>query len=351
MNIFIDTTVTNQDPFLVSPSNNRLIDLVTQSRGKIYLSEVVIEETIRSFKEGLTDAYNEIKLKNQFINARTNNYNQMYESVDILLHERELREYYDSLVSIGLLKIIPSDYVDIREVVMRAINRLKPFSEKKQEFRDAVIWFSYSGYVKENKLDNCYFITNNVTDFYADDKKSPHEELLKDCSSILFFKNSKSVLDDLHARGLTQFTKTTKQELELLNYYASDSSNIIVLIEEEYIDNVFEVFNDLADDFYLEGERFEKYILDGFSFDNVKVIEKNDEQSMIEGIINFEVKLKGEIEFAKRTKVKRTIDIGEVICDVEVGFVLLVNKINDVEFELLDTIDTTVKSVEYFDND
>ncbi|KAA0930100.1 MULTISPECIES: PIN domain-containing protein [Bacillus] len=70
---------------------------------------------------------------------------------------------------------------------------------KKNEFRDAVFWLTYSSFVKENRLENCYFITNNVNDFFditcIDSSSVLHPELLKDCDNFILYRSIKDLVN------------------------------------------------------------------------------------------------------------------------------------------------------------
>ncbi|WP_409295369.1 PIN domain-containing protein [Peribacillus sp. SCS-26] len=77
---------------------------------------------------------------------------------------------YEKLKEERVLLILscPNDFLG--ELIDRAVNRIKPFKEGKSEFRDAVTWLTYSNYIGQYNLSDCYFISNNTNDF-LDDKK------------------------------------------------------------------------------------------------------------------------------------------------------------------------------------
>lgn len=190
MNIFLDTTVTFLDPFIKQNYNRSLLKMAREYKDiKFYMSEVVHKETLRHFKrnvkkhlEDLSKVERSLKdFKPGYSNTVFNREEEMEEieeKVKELLSNLEI--FYLELQEDGLLNILSCPNDILSELVDRSVNRIKPFKERKSEFRDAVTWLTYTKYAEKNDLSNCYFISNNVTDFYDDIKVGLHPDLLKD---------------------------------------------------------------------------------------------------------------------------------------------------------------------------
>ncbi len=77
-----------------------------------------------------------------------------------------------------------------------SINRQKPFTEKKTELKDALIWLTYSDYANSNKLNNCHLLTANCCDFcdlnlIKQNQVELHPDLKKDCDKFKVYLNIK----------------------------------------------------------------------------------------------------------------------------------------------------------------
>ena len=93
----------------------------------------------------------------------------------------------------GIIDVIkPKDNL-LGELINRAVNKIKPFSEKKEEFRGGVIWLSCVNYAKVNGYEKLYIISNNSNDF-ADKAGSLnlHPDLRKDFTNAYLVRDVKS---------------------------------------------------------------------------------------------------------------------------------------------------------------
>jgi hypothetical protein len=64
-------------------------------------------------------------------------------------------------------------------IIEKAVKRTKPFKEKGAGYQDSLIWETILQRVADT-TEITYFVTNNVTDFAAEDKKNLHSDLLDD---------------------------------------------------------------------------------------------------------------------------------------------------------------------------
>ncbi|OME75933.1 hypothetical protein BK120_30175 [Paenibacillus sp. FSL A5-0031] len=199
MNIFLDTTVTFTDPFLKKYYNKRLLNLCEWAGNNLYISQIVLEETRNKYLVNL-------KLKKQSLQTAIIELNKHLldddKIAEVTLDEYALLEkfdcFYRELNEKGIIQIIPYDNTGhlMPIVVERAIQRKKPFSERKDEFRDCLTWLMYVEVAEQKNLDNCLFITENVNDFYADDKKSLHAELAEDSNRFMLYKSVKEAVEN-----------------------------------------------------------------------------------------------------------------------------------------------------------
>ncbi len=179
MNIFIDSNILFQDYFFENKSNKNLLQYCKEGLLKIHMSEIVRLELRRQFEK-------EIKATNKELEKIQKNIARLKleEDVKIISIENQLKkfdDFYNRLTNIDDFKILNYSNEFLPDIVNRAVNRIKPFTEEKSELKDAIIWKTYSFYVEQGKLDNCIFLTNNTSDFCTKkDKSNIHPELLVD---------------------------------------------------------------------------------------------------------------------------------------------------------------------------
>lgn len=227
MNVFLDTTVTCEDPFCCGNMNRALLRVVPAVGGEIYISDIVLQETRHKFEqkldEMLKDTQNKIAHLGRFTNSHV-----VY---DIKMQQDYLNQFdqfYENLIARGIFERVPYSNNILPTVVNRAIHRIKPFSEKKDEFRDCIIWLSYAYLAEEEQLDNCFLLTNNRND-YCVDGDNLHEELLNDTQRFKVYASARALIegeDTLRCRHnlLEWVERVTEEDLtRIINDQLSDT--------------------------------------------------------------------------------------------------------------------------------
>ncbi|WP_165347242.1 PIN domain-containing protein [Gottfriedia acidiceleris] len=220
MHIFLDTTVTFTDPFFKKNYNRNLLKLAREFRDiNFYMSEIVYKETKRHFINNVKESFEILhKTENKLNNFRQgffekNISKKIDDEVKKLLNDFE--KFYIEIQNENILKILPCPNYILPELIERSVNRIKPFKEHKSEFRDAATWLTYSSYLKQNKLNDCYFITENVADFYDDEKKNIHPELLNDTKEFKpFLTLMKLAQDDPKVKQYLEEKQQKEQEIQ-----------------------------------------------------------------------------------------------------------------------------------------
>jgi hypothetical protein len=197
INLFLDTTLTFEDPFFKRNYNSLLLRLSQIHGFPLFMSKVVYDETRNKFESnvserigGLEKALNELEiyhpsaLDTVTINCAPDDFMTDFD------------KFYADLIERRILTIIEYDNSLLPILVERSIKRIKPFGLKKQEFRDAITWLSYTNYANTNDLINCYFITQNTSDFCDNKiKNTIHPELLLDSTKFSHFINAYDLLN------------------------------------------------------------------------------------------------------------------------------------------------------------
>lgn len=192
MNIFLDTNVFYKDPFLTKGKKRILLMLAKHKDVKLYVSKVVYAELLRAHIEFL-----EKELKNAkeafvklspFLNEKREKFIIEINLDDLI---SDFNDTFDALQGEDQLEIIDYDVNVLEKIVEIDMYGKTPFIKReeltnkkgekvafnKKEIRDAIIWYSYQQYIEKNKLEECYFVSNNTKEFGATgSKNSPKDE-------------------------------------------------------------------------------------------------------------------------------------------------------------------------------
>lgn len=188
MNIFIDTSILYPDPFWKDNFASRLLKVAEDKRITIYISEVVQKELRHNFEKNLDKQLFELRKVNSSLRKNLRRFKQ-FELPDKEKCLQDFDEYYDSRVKYSNIKILPCKDEFLQIVLERSINRQKPFTEKKTELKDALIWLTYSEYANNNNLEDCHLLTANSNDFcdlelIKQKKVALHPDLKADCDKF-----------------------------------------------------------------------------------------------------------------------------------------------------------------------
>ena len=191
MNLFIDTSVLFSDPFWKEIYSSQLLDLARDKRITIFISEVVIRELRHNFEKNLDKDLFDIRKLNNSLKKNLRRFKQ-FQYPDKAECLSDFDHFYADLEKYNKVQILKCKDEFLQPVLARAIKREKPFTEKKTELKDALIWLTYSDYANENQLENCIFLTANCNDFcdldfLKQNKLVLHSELKKDCDKFVVF--------------------------------------------------------------------------------------------------------------------------------------------------------------------
>lgn len=259
MNIFIDSNILFQDYFFENKSNNKLLEYCEKGVLNLFMSDIVRLELRRQFQK-------EIESKNKEINKINKDSKRL--KIETNLNEivisdqlKKFDTFYEKLQRIDNFEILPYKNEFLPDIVDRAINRKKPFTEEKSELKDAIIWKTYSEHVESNGLSDCILMTNNTSDFCAKkDKSNIHPDLLNDSrrfsvinSSFDFIKTKASIIESPEYKFSTYINSVNINEKFVLEII---TTNFLSQIEERInrkIDNIHpsEI---LSQDYIFEGQ-------------------------------------------------------------------------------------------------
>ncbi|MFE6800010.1 PIN domain-containing protein [Paenibacillus chitinolyticus] len=227
LHIFLDTTLTFEDPFFKKNYNRQLIHLAETHNIPIFMSRVVFQETRSKFESNVTNRmtaldkslwelnkYHPTELNTEVLNCALKNFMQ------------EFDYFYNDLIGRKVIQIIEYSNDILPVLVERSIKRIKPFGDKKQEFRDAIIWLSYVNYAESNDIENCFLLTNNLADFCENKiQNTLHPDLLEDSTRFKHYLNSADLL---------------KNEDKIGKYVSASQDWMSTIIDSKYVAEMFE---------------------------------------------------------------------------------------------------------------
>lgn len=192
MNIFLDTNVFFNDPFLAKGKKKILLMLANHKDVKLFISKTVYAELLRQhtnfLEKEVKNAREALVNLSPFLNEKREKFIidlnlanlikdfhdtfetfQSEEQVEIIDYDSDVLEH---IVEIDMYKKLP--FIKLEEITNEKGEKV---TFNKKEIRDAIIWYSYQEYIKKRGLVDCYFISNNIKEFGAiGSKNSPKNE-------------------------------------------------------------------------------------------------------------------------------------------------------------------------------
>ncbi|GEM50754.1 hypothetical protein EB1_05440 [Empedobacter brevis NBRC 14943 = ATCC 43319] len=352
MNIFIDTSILFTDPFFKEIFKKEVLNACRLKRVNIFISEVVIKELLHNYEKNLDKIIIDIK------NININSSKQILDFHRFPVPDKQnlikqLESFFENLSKLSSFHILPinNDFLPI--VLEKAIKRLKPFTEKKTEIKDALIWQTYITHINENRLENCYLLTQNVNDFgqkQVDETFIIHPELQKECSKIILINSFK----EIHKIHNSYFEKQQEENKQKFISWLEKEN-----INEDYVHNILwdNYIDKVADNIsnYIERVDLDKYFeeshlinmggyaeINEFHWGNCSEVEIEvlEENAIISGILE----VSGEIQGYGYNSVRDPGDdkfpfIGSEDAEFKVYFNFLIDEDGIHDFEITDVHD------------
>ncbi len=238
-NVFLDTTVLFNDPFFKSNYNSLLLRLAEVEEITLFVSEIVLSELKNNYEKQLIKLSSDLRR----IFRDWNSISLEEKKPRVIKVEKQLAQFerfYEKQIEEETITLIKYSNDLLPILIDRSIKRIKPFSEKKDEFRDCIIWLSYVQYAKDQELQDCYLITSNVKDFYDEAKTNLHPELKRDSEQFSVLKTSNEFFEK--EDRLEYYTEVDKDH-ETKKWLKSQHLN-----EENILTIILENFEDIIED-------------------------------------------------------------------------------------------------------
>jgi hypothetical protein len=177
MDIIIDTNILRQDHLLRSSKFQVVLDYLQKTNSHLIIPTVVKDEMIAIFRRQLIELFDEARNKAAKI------YRWCYDDtprtdfhLDIDKEVTIYTSFLNELTHGGGALELPHQDNFLGEVIRRQINRVKPASDRGEEFRDIVIWLSIKDFLKQSQRE-AVFISQNTKQFAAKDSIELHPDL------------------------------------------------------------------------------------------------------------------------------------------------------------------------------
>lgn len=278
MIIYVDSNILFSDPYLSSNRSRAILNKVNATGGKLKIPLVVHVETLNNLVKEVSETKRSLS-KNVKELSKMLAGSGLLESMNIPSFEEEYirtsyQQRYQDLIESEYVEIIdhkamnPEELID--DLLYRALNHIKPFAARKEEFKDTVIWKTVMSDIINNNYSNCIFLTNNTSDFYNDDNSILHEHLLKDIPdsvSLITYKSMNDLLssDEFtleqgipNASVITSSVETSRELAKKLSVLIGNINKDYLLgkLRNEYLEDVQSDLMLLFDHLSNEPERF-----------------------------------------------------------------------------------------------
>lgn len=212
LRVVFDTTVFCNDFNLANRESQHCLEAAASGAIALHVSEVVVAETKRRFREDVTAAAQELTPRARPLQGgRLGNILTADIRGDVQRAIDRYAEDLDTLLAQVGITIEPFPDVSHQDVVQRDLDRRRPFRALSKGgstgYRDALIWESFIEIAVRHPDDPIVFVTNNSEDYCDSSKKSAPQKPKSQESE----GDSRS--SDEHPE-LYEFAKELREELE-----------------------------------------------------------------------------------------------------------------------------------------
>ncbi len=212
----MDTNILRADFLLQSPAFKKLIDFTNKTGSSIILPQIVSEELTSLYAAELKAGINRCAKEIDFINVML--MNEKIAStleIDVATMSKDYIKRTKRHLGIGCQQEPKYQEHYLNEIVNRAINRIKPISEKGEEFRDALLWLTIVDFLKDHRYCDSVFISNNKKDFANDTGTDLHDDLKEDLTrsnlKLTYYNSLNSFINEI-ASNFEYLTKSWIEE-------------------------------------------------------------------------------------------------------------------------------------------
>lgn len=307
MNVVLDTNIFIGNLNMESNNFNILFDYLRKTNSTIFLPRIVYQEVKAVYERKLAEKFNKFQSSKKALEKLL-----LIENIEMINFnlENKVEEYIDYLldkINVDKSDIVPYKPIYLEEIVKRATERKRPFTNKGEEFRDGLLWLTILDIAKRLEEQELIFISRNTKEFA--DKQQLHPDLIKETITnkvkINYYNSLKHFIKN-HASNIEYITH--KWIEKQINNYNINDKMLDILDTKAYDDllNWME-WKDYKLNGYLKPLSVDVSVYDFF------VYEMTDET------IYVEANLAGEVEMEAEIEVKESMEWDELTYELEIN--------------------------------
>lgn len=235
MDVLVDSNILFGSPKMSSPSWAALKTYLKTTRSRLLIPAVVKDEMLANFRKRLESHLKELNsaCRDLFELSGTKLITDIQK--DFVAESCvDYEKWWNQEVANKRIELLPySEQTRFQELAHRAITRLPPFDQKGSGFRDCLLWFSLTDWLKTAKVDRIALISNDHAAYIDDKSKTLHPTLVAD------LVNGCKIFPFL---GLQNFLQ--------------DIATKIDFIDKAFVERVAERFKDEIKDCLLDSARY-----------------------------------------------------------------------------------------------
>jgi len=177
LDIILDTNVIIHSGFLLrTPSFVALFDFIEKTKSQFVMTQLVWEELLGLYRKEVEKRHDSLEKARSKLASMLLEEGQGSKDTDFEV-DPKIEKYKNFIKEkMGFSEVDIVSYHDhyLRDLVSRAINRGKPFTDKGEEFRDAVLWLTVLDVAESKETRTVVFISENTRQYAAaaQEKKS-----------------------------------------------------------------------------------------------------------------------------------------------------------------------------------
>jgi predicted nucleic acid-binding protein len=293
MKVVLDTNAIFGDFNFKKPIVTILLEELKQGKLRLFIPEVVQEEVINQFRQGLEKAQNNIQSGLRAIRELTTEPMESLLATDFIPTELDnYRKRLAALFSEYGIEAIPIPQTNHHFLVQKAMLKKKPFNASEKGYRDSLIWENIKSLISAEDEEiasspELVFITDNHTDFLSGDQL--HEDLIAELEqqalqteSIKVFRNLKDFTDNMVELYEVQ-ADIFKDRINNDVFWNFELKAIITsYLDKEYVDHKVGDFEFIYPGDYMDDEREITAYHDDFTLQDLAVKKLNAEEFVVE---------------------------------------------------------------------
>ena len=165
MNVILDTNIFAQDFLMNSASFGLLLDYLKKTGSKILMPLIVYQELGEVYRRELNTGSAQFERTRESLERVLIDATIPRLEIDVSSEVVRYLAFVRKKLNLHDKDIIPFKENYLKELVTRALTRVKPFSDKGEEFRDALLWLTILDIARETNEETLAFISNDAKAF------------------------------------------------------------------------------------------------------------------------------------------------------------------------------------------